>query len=709
VPAVNSSAPVARDPTPRGPQLVLEPAPPPGFAEAPQWASGNGVPMGSDAAEPSDPETDATLTYIRNKLAGAHRTFWDLRRRLGTAVLWGRQLQGELQAEHEKSEAEAAERVRLQRQLQAEHAAAAAAASEGQRLQQALASQESVSRTAEEQRDQLQQQLAVLRSAQEAERGSLRRRLAQDQENISALEAVAERREGDLARQLNDTRQSFLRSSQALALARQQLNETSREAQRLRVESAALQKELRSTRAAGLQLQGQLNASNISFRRAQQMWATEQAEWREKEAEQNRSVAAEERDAANDREKLLQEVSALKAARVRDDAARAEEARRNADLEKQVLALREQSRQEAAALRAAAAQKDAALRASRQQLHSSMLLAQQQSREAEAQEQRLEGLVVAEKAAELQRASELKGLRRQLDATRNVSRRLEARLSGARRSARKSAANLTGQLASARASVRRLEEERRRLGAALEGNASKAAALEDKAKSLSNDLQAVQSEEKKLLAERAALTEHLNGNRTLARRLGESVRLLKKRVEDGDRARERAQRAAERAEAEKEGAQAVARQLQGTVPQLLLSAQAANERIEAEQALRRKEAAMASRAQEALQERMKSDVQQQLDKLTVVVPELDAKPTQASPVATEDLAEDVTEAFEKVSEEPNKKDDVPAPAAASVNRTQELNHRLVARLAEDGHSLARLLSDGPGGATHASQAEARLA
>jgi len=134
--------------------------------------------------------------------------------------------------------------------------------------------------------------------------------------------------------------------------------------------------------------------------------------------------------------------------------------------------------------------------------------------------------------------------------------------------------------------------------------------------------------------------------------------------------------------------------MQGTVSQLLLSTQAANERIEAEQALRHKEAAMASQAQEALQERMTSDVQQQLDKLTVVVPKLDARPTgtQASPMVTEDLAEDVTEAFEeKPNEESNKKVDVPALVATSINRTQELNPQLVARLAEDGHSLAKLL------------------
>jgi chromosome segregation ATPase len=292
--------------------------------------------------------------------------------------------------------------------------------------------------------------------------------------------------------------------------------------------------------------------------------------------------------------------------------------------------------------------------------------------------------VAAEKVEQMRRTEQLQDLRKKLQRKQNLSKRLEKLLTESQRISHAKVANLTRRLTTADRLVSTLQQERTMLSKAIIGNASQAAELQERSDNLSRALHVSQKKVAALLGQRSVLEKDLVGNRTIASHLSESVRVLKKKVEDGTNALVEAKRAAEHAEAEKEGAEAVAKQLQGTVPQLLANAQAANERVETERVLRQRESLLAAQAREALKARMTSDVQRQLEKLSVVVPKLDAASNdvqQGQALAT-DLSDDVSDVLEQAAGEQDK-----SPAKQLT---------LASRRVQDGRGLARLLGSALG-------------
>jgi hypothetical protein len=236
---------------------------------------------------------------------------------------------------------------------------------------------------------------------------------------------------------------------------------------------------------------------------------------------------------------------------------------------------------------------DATLNATRRELKASWEAAKKQKEAQRKQDERVRELLAKEKEAEeraMLLSQELEVQKKAAAIETAHEQQMGQLVNALRENVRKEVANLTFRLGVTEASAKELEKDNERV------------------------------------------RELLKANTTRSNHLQTEVQLLKKRVEDGDKARQRAERAASKAQEEKVAAEAISKQLSGTVPRLLEQTQLAKEARDAEKAMRAQaqEAQVAARKEVAgMEQQYTSAVQGQLEQINQVLPQLDL-PTQGS-------------------------------------------------------------------------------
>jgi hypothetical protein len=268
----------------------------------------------------------------------------------------------------------------------------------------------------------------------------------------------------------------------------------------------------------------------------------------------------------------------------------------------------EKTQKELQRTRTAKSHEDATLNVTRRELKATWTLSKQQKESELTKQKRMHELLSKEKAAEeraklLGQALEVQ--KKQVSGERAHEQQMGQLVNALRDNVRREVSNLTWRLGTAENQEKDLKKMNNRLQQLLRGNISR----------ISN----LQSE----------------------------VVLLKKRVDDGDAARRKAEKAEEKAEDEKIAAEAVSKQLSGTVPRLLEQAQMAHEAHDTEKAMRAQAQVAQAQARNEmvnLEQQYTSAVQGQLEQLNQVLPKLGASP-QAAAAATvpDDLALDQVE------------------------------------------------------------------
>jgi hypothetical protein len=281
----------------------------------------------------------------------------------------------------------------------------------------------------------------------------------------------------------------------------------------------------------------------------------------------------------------------------------------------------EKTQKELQRTRTAKSHEDATLNVTRRELKATWTLSKQQKESELTKQKRMHELLSKEKAAEeraklLGQALEVQ--KKQVSGERAHEQQMGQLVNALRDNVRREVSNLTWRLGTAENQEKDLKKMNNRLQQLLRGNISR----------ISN----LQSE----------------------------VVLLKKRVDDGDAARRKAEKAEEKAEDEKIAAEAVSKQLSGTVPRLLEQAQMAHEAHDTEKAMRAQAQVAQAQARNEmvnLEQQYTTAVQGQLEQLNQVLPKLGASPQAANPgpVATASVPDDLTfeqdEASAPVSED----------------------------------------------------------
>lgn len=160
---------------------------------------------------------------------------------------------------------------------------------------------------------------------------------------------------------------------------------------------------------------------------------------------------------------------------------------------------------------------------------------------------------------------------------------------------------------------------RRKIGALRDGT-------QRAVRNLTQQLGEAHNHEQKLQKDRQALEHQLAKDVRQKKKLQKQVGMLRERVKHGDQARKMAEEKAEEVSKQLAQAQAVARQLEGTVPQLLEQAHLAREARDAEQAMR----TQAQQAIAHMQNQYSTAVDTQIKELAPVVsraPQAVAKPS----------------------------------------------------------------------------------
>lgn len=195
--------------------------------------------------------------------------------------------------------------------------------------------------------------------------------------------------------------------------------------------------------------------------------------------------------------------------------------------------------------------------------------------------------------------------------------------------------------------------------------------------SLMSQLGAAKRYQDDILAQRDNFAQELRVKTSQVLNLTGEVTTLRHRVEEDASARQVAEDRARKAEAEMASAQAVAKQLSGTVPQLLEQAQLAHEAQDAEKAMRAQAQAQANREIQRLEEQYTTLVQGQIDQL--------APPVMKGANDTSPLVSGIDEdAMATVS--------LPGASKEELTDTVDLPPLEVPDLASDSHGLKQLLS-----------------
>lgn len=132
---------------------------------------------------------------------------------------------------------------------------------------------------------------------------------------------------------------------------------------------------------------------------------------------------------------------------------------------------------------------------------------------------------------------------------------------------------------------------------------------------LAAQLQAMKRKEAQTLAEKKSLQEQLLGNSSLVANLSAQVATAENQVDKDDSLRKAAVDQAKHSQADMLAAKAVAKQLSGTVPQLLEQERLAHEQEEAEKAMRSQAQAQAKQQIDRLESQYTNLVQGQIDNL----------------------------------------------------------------------------------------------
>lgn len=193
---------------------------------------------------------------------------------------------------------------------------------------------------------------------------------------------------------------------------------------------------------------------------------------------------------------------------------------------------------------------------------------------------------------------------------------------------------------------------------------------------------------RQLLKDKSSLVFQLRGGTAQLSHMKTEVGLLRRRVQDGDKAREQAEKTAKLSQDRMADAQAVARQLSGTVPQLLEQAQLAHEARDAEKALRTQTQANAQAELNRLQHQYSSVVQGQLEQLNFELPKL-ANASAGMMEPSEDLTAAVEQAAApQAAAAPAPGEDVSAGTEAGVASAQQPPD-----LSKDSQGLGSLLEE----------------
>lgn len=216
---------------------------------------------------------------------------------------------------------------------------------------------------------------------------------------------------------------------------------------------------------------------------------------------------------------------------------------------------------------------------------------------------------------------------------------------------------------------------------------------------LAAQLQAMKRSEAQLLKERSALRKQLEGNASRVMNLSAEVALANSHTDKDDALLRQAEEREKKAQAEMLAAKAVAKQLSGTVPQLLEQERLAHEQEEAEKAMRAQAQTQAKLQIDRLEQQYTTLVQGQINQLVT-------KPASSSASGSgadkEGIAEDVgTVAVDQVAsldsaepanvptESEDLPEDLPEEQPLSMQTAQPPR---APDLASDSHSLKQLLS-----------------
>jgi len=222
--------------------------------------------------------------------------------------------------------------------------------------------------------------------------------------------------------------------------------------------------------------------------------------------------------------------------------------------------------------------------------------------------------------------------------------------------------------------------------------------------------------ELRLAAERTELHRELSGNASKLEAETAQVAALKKRLAEEEHARKKAEATATKAHADFIQAKAVARQLQGTVPQLLEQVQLAHEKRDAEKAMRLQAQAMATNDLVRSNTAAERQMQKQVDQIDKVLPLMNSAASQATlPVPEEEdaaAADEIDKAIDDPTEVANQSarlagaDDASGTTNTDVSKqlapasggaaTESPPANVVAELPDldkDGESLAALIQN----------------